>query len=226
MKGNNSFKRRCLHAVVRAMLNGFRLSSAKFRYQPAPWKSARISSTRDCTDRLELVTSHLPSDSQSLLDIGSNAGFFLVNLARHGLHCHGIEQDPDLCIFTSLTAYLMDLPTVTCECTTFDQPYVQRAPTFDIVLNFSVMHHVCMAQGLPYATDLLTALSRLTRRAMFFEMGHSEENADWAARLPKMTPSPEVWIGRWLTDCGFSKVRCIGQSTTTKPRPIFVCSHD
>jgi SAM-dependent methyltransferase len=163
---------------------------------------------------------------ETVLDIGSNAGYFLSRLAQMGYCVHGIERDPDLVYFTNAVALVSDCQRMSCECAILDDEFLARKSKFDIVLNFSVMHHVILHEGLETATRVLTNLAKLTRKEMYLEMGHSGEKSDWASRLPDMGSDPEDWIACWLKASGFSIVEKIGESKTTVPRPLFRCRHD
>lgn len=203
-----------------------RLSSSKFRYQPLPKSvllpGSSIGATRPCEDRWAMIKHHIPAGSKTVLDIGSNSGYYLFQFSDLGYLCHGIESDPDLVYFTSLQNYLLDAKGASCECGKFDLPFVQRMPCYDVVLCLSIMHHIIMAEGIDAAEAVLMGLVQKTNHVVFFEMGQSNETkADWSHRLPQMEPDPETWISQWLKTCGFKKVETIGTSQTTAPRYLF-----
>jgi SAM-dependent methyltransferase len=210
---------------MKGQCSALRLSSTKFRYQPLSSElttsGAHGSSTRECKDRLGLIVGHLPPEACNVLDIGSNAGYYLFELAKRGYVCHGIESDPDLVCYTSLMTYLMERGNVSCEAGELDLAYIARMPRYDVILCLSVMHHIILAEGLETANAILEKLATKTNHVLFFEMGQSNEiHADWSGRLPAMEPDPETWISGWLVKSGFRRVRTIGTSRTTAPRFI------
>jgi hypothetical protein len=169
-----------------------------------------------------MIKNHMPAESKTVLDIGSNSGYYLFRFADLGYLCHGIESDPDLVYFTSLQNYLLDTKGVSCECGKFDLTFVQHMPRYDVVLCLSIMHHIIMAEGIDVAEAALKGLAQKTNHVLFFEMGQSNETkADWSHLLPQMEPDPEAWISQWLRKCGFKKVETIGTSQTTVPRYLF-----
>lgn len=179
---------------------------------------------RESTDRLSVIVQHIPAAAKTVLDIGSNTGYFLFSLNEMGFYCHGLEIDPDLVHFTNLAAFIKGSRGLSCECGKLNKIYVDSMPPYDVVICLSVMHHIVMADGLDEATALLCGLAQKTKQVFFFEMGQSNEiMADWAKRLPAMSPTPERWIADWLARCGFKRVKNIGTSRTTVPRFIFAC---
>jgi hypothetical protein len=203
-----------------------RLSSAKFRYQPTPPTAAilssRLTSARRCDDRLAAIKQHFPPTGHNILDVGSNAGYYLFELAKNGYLCHGLERDPDLVCYTSLMCHAMGVSGVSCECGNLDPSFVERMPRYDVILCLSVMHHIILAEGMEIAQSILQQLALKTNRVLFFEMGQSNEiDADWATRLPAMEPDPETWISQWLVKSGFRHVKTIGTSRTTVSRFLF-----
>jgi SAM-dependent methyltransferase len=203
-----------------------RLSSSKFKYQPtlrtAIFPVYALERTRPCEDRWAIIRSFMPAESKTILDIGSNSGYYLFRFADLGYLCHGIESDPDLVFFTSLQNYILNTKSVSCECGKFDLQFVQYMPSYDVVLCLSLMHHIIMAEGIDVAEATLRGLAQKTNHVLFYEMGQSNETkADWSHRLPQMNPDPEVWISQWLIKCGFMKVKTIGTSQTTVPRYLF-----
>jgi SAM-dependent methyltransferase len=171
---------------------------------------------------LTIVKQHLPENSRNVLDLGSNTGYYLFELARLGYLCHGLEQDPDLVFYTSLVNHLVGIPGVSCECGRLDFSFLDRTPSYDVILCLSIMHHILMAKGMEFAEAILQSLVSKTNHVLFFEMGQSNEiHADWSKRLSLMEPDPETWISQWLIKSGFRHVKTIGTSYTTASRFLF-----
>jgi hypothetical protein len=219
-------KREFLKYLLKWEAGLLRLSSSKFRYQPTSrpvlLPGSHLRAARPSEDRWVMIKDHIPAGSKTVIDIGSNSGYYLVRFADLGYLSHGIESDPDLVYFTSLQNYLLDAKGVSCECGRFDLAFIQHMPRYDIVLCLSIMHHIIMSEGVNAAEAVLEGLAQKTNHVLFFEMGQSNETkADWFHRLPRMEPDPEVWISQWLRKCGFKKVETIGSSPTTVSRFLF-----
>ena len=220
------WKRYLLESFVRCEFSVLRLGSSKFRYQTLPRDltvfGPMLAPVRGCEDRISVIKNHLPRQSQNVLDIGSNAGYYLFELAKLGYLCHGLEADPDLVHYTALAAYLQKAKGVSCEWERLDLSYIERMPPYDVILCLSVIHHVMLSEGVGVAERILGGLASKTNHVMIYEMGQSNEiDADWSVRLPRMEPEPETWISQWLKQCGFRKVEMIGASPTTVPRFLF-----
>lgn len=182
-----------------------------------------IASARECRDRLESIVSHLPQERSNILDIGSNSGYYLFELARLEHLCHGIESDAELVCYTSLMTYLTNCKGVSCELGKLDLAAIERMPSCDVILFLSVMHHIILSEGMEIAQSIFRHLASKTNKVLFFEMGQSNElNADWSKRLPSMKPDPETWISQWLIRSGFRHVKTIGTSSTTVSRYLFM----
>jgi hypothetical protein len=209
-------KNKLLRLLLRSILEALRLSSAKFRYQPKTWTTNHKSlgnSDRVSEDRLRLIRPLLNSDDRNVVELGSNAGFFSIELGADGYRCHGVERDYDLIVYSTLTAYLRQVSHVSFECADLNLEFLESMQLYDVILNFSLMHHVILHRDLDYATRILTMLREKTKRVMFFEMGQSDEvAADWSGKLPAMAPNPEVWISNWLVESGFGSVTVVGGS--------------
>jgi hypothetical protein len=221
-----NWKKYILDSFVRCEFSALRFSSSKFRYQPLPRDFTGLgpilAPARACVDRLSFIKDHIPEQSRNVLDIGSNAGYYLFELAKLGYICHGLESDPDLVHYTALASYLQKAKGVSCEWGKLDLPYIERMPCYDVILCLSVMHHIILAEGMDFAEEVGRGLVEKTKHVMFYEMGQSNEiDADWSARLPRMEPAPEVWISQWLKRCGFARVKTIGTSTVSVPRFLF-----
>jgi hypothetical protein len=216
-------KRSLLRFSIEAQCRALRLYSAKFRYQPLPralsLSGTRMASTRECRDRLGYIVDNMPVQARNVLDIGSNAGYYLFELAKLGYLCHGMDCDPELVCYASLMAYLTECSGVSCEVGKLDLAFIERMPSYDVILCLSVMHHIILAEGMEIAKSILQQLVTKTNQVLFFEMGQSNEiAADWSNKLPLMEPDPETWISQWLIRSGFRHARTIGTSRTTVPR--------
>jgi O-antigen chain-terminating methyltransferase len=132
----------------------------------------------------DLISSHLKRPLR-VLDIGCAQGFFSFSLAEKGATVVGIDMDPkniDVC--ESLKALYPQ----------FDTNFrVDRAENvirglqdgqFDIVLGFSVLHHIVNDNGFYYALDLVKHLADRSG-LLIAELALKSEPLYWAKYLPE-----------------------------------------
>jgi tRNA (mo5U34)-methyltransferase len=90
------------------------------------------------------LSPHVPDDlsGMQVLDIGCNAGFFAIELARRGAHVTGIDHDPHYLRQASWAGRQFDLPGTL----TFEQGDVYglagAAGRYDLVLFLGVFYHL------------------------------------------------------------------------------------
>lgn len=132
-------------------------------------------------ERLEYVLDKLSIDSQSVVDIGGNTGFFSLELVRHGARSATlIEGNPDHSLFVSEAAKALgwqDKVTVENRYLNFGDDI--RSIKSDLCLLLNVLHHVGddfgdRSQPIERAKEnILTSLSSLARQTRFlvFQLG-------------------------------------------------------
>lgn len=111
------------------------------------------------------IASHLPErmDGWTVLDIGSNAGFYALELARRGAHVTALEPDPHFVRQARWAAHEFGLQDhITVRQRNLYQ-FARRAAPFDIVLFLGVFYH------LRYPLLGLDLAARLVRRLMVFQ---------------------------------------------------------
>lgn len=153
-----------------------------------------------------------------VLDLGCAQGFFSFSLAEKGAAVLGVDYDRkniDVC------------EAIRAECPGFDVSFQAdtvenvvnslRDGQFDLVLGFSVFHHIINAKGLRYTLGLLEKISQTTA-VIVAELALKEEPLYWARHLPE---DPRVLLR------SFPFVFEVAQNSTHLSdvvRPIFVAS--
>lgn len=102
-------------------------------------------------------------------------------------------------------------------------------PRFDIVICFSVLHHVIRHQGIDEARLFLQSLARITGKRFLFDMGSPDETAndpEWGRVLAFLKPDLVGNISELLESAGFTNVRHVADTpgyVSTCVRPLFIC---
>jgi hypothetical protein len=92
--------------------------------------------------------------------------------------------------------------------------FIRSLPKFDVVFFLSILHHVIIEHGVCYARNMMEAVRSKTEMRLIFDMGQSDEqDLEWSKSLPVMLPDPAAWITAFLSQCGFSRVDVIGDSS-------------
>jgi hypothetical protein len=181
-------------------------------YQPLPWvgidggRRAEGSRTRwraisEVLDRLE--------DVRTGMDIGANAGYFVVCLADRGIQTVAVESAP-VAYRTALYVISRSGVEGACVMTLEVGPRnVDLLPSVDAVICLSVWHHIVRAHGLEGATDVLRGIWAHTRRVLFFDTGENEITREWG--LPRMEPDAATWLTEYLSrTCEGSTIEHLG----------------
>ncbi|MBV7522596.1 methyltransferase domain-containing protein [Ensifer sp. ENS12] len=161
------------------------------KYQPI-YRHEELSNdaSRGSEDRLEQIVRVYDSLSAFLkrplrvLDIGCAQGFFSFTLAERGAVVTGIDMDQrnvDVCeCLKSLYPQLqVSFRTQRAERVVMDLKDGQ----YDIILGFSVFHHIIYENGLYYAIDLMSQIAQKTG-VLIAELALNSEPLYWAKHLP------------------------------------------
>jgi cyclopropane fatty-acyl-phospholipid synthase-like methyltransferase len=185
-------------------------------YQPIIKKGEIIpGADRNCLDRWNLIKNEIKNFSAaSLVDLGCAEGFYVLQAARE-CHCLSLGVDADIRRLIIANHQLIEekVQPAGFLLAEINQKFLEKLPTFDIVVFMSVMHHIMAESGEEYSRRLLEAMKRLAGKALIFEMGQSDETKNkWAKKLPDMGADPHSWIKKFILSAGYSKVIQIGMS--------------
>jgi 2-polyprenyl-3-methyl-5-hydroxy-6-metoxy-1,4-benzoquinol methylase len=191
-------------------------------YQPVPELGRRyVSANRSAgtTSRWGAMRPVIEGvHAETAADIGCNAGWFTLELARLGLATVGIEAHPPY-YRAAITALqrsgLRNAGVMVLELTPATLGLL--APV-DCVVFLSVWHHIVHEDGLEGASSFLRGLWERTNKVLFFETGESEEFRSSGFGLPEMEPDPKLWIGEYLSQtCEGAEVKWLGTHPSSGP---------
>jgi hypothetical protein len=198
--------------MQKLVLDGVWTEGEKVLYQPIQtadfgqvWKRPR-----KCVDRLQmmehwLAKNGIQSDGSRYIDLGSNYGWFVSQMASAGFDAHGAERDV-FGINTGAIAYDLDPARIhKLELTRFLKSCEEK---YDVVSCFSVLHHFALGKSRTTAEELISLISSVTGKVLFFDTGQAHENwfkhslADWT----------DEYIPNWIVEnSSFTKVEMIGR---------------
>jgi 2-polyprenyl-3-methyl-5-hydroxy-6-metoxy-1,4-benzoquinol methylase len=195
------------HAQLRLLIE------SQGTYQPVlRGGSFQGSDPRDCVERWRVIEPHMPQNAGSAADLGCGQGYFSLRLAERGLVTIGVDSSGPLVDMAWRQARLNGVKGVGFVNASVSPEFVDRMPAVDVVIFFSLMHHLMYLNSVEWCADLLRRLRPKVKQAMFFDMGQSNEPFhEWAALLPDMGSDPAAWIVRFLADNGFTNSEVIGQ---------------
>lgn len=182
--------------------------------------------SRLCQDREEVVICtaknlkrHNDKKRPKVLDIGCAQGYFSLKLDELGCEVDAIDYfapNIDLCKYLN-ERYERKVNFKLAELTI---EYVEAIPDgyYDIVLLFSVIHHVAYFRGYDYAVALISRLA-LKTKILLSEFALKEEPVYWNTTLP-------IDSRDWLKSFSFNKeIARFGTHLSSVKRPLFFSSN-
>lgn len=201
---------RLLHLLDRAQLK--LLVTTQGAYQPV-LRHGRFEGAdpRSCEARWNVIEAHVPPDARTAVDLGCAQGFFCLKLAARGLTAIGVDSGGSIIDTAWRQARLNDLKGVGFINDDISHDFIDRMPEVDVVIFLSLMHHFMYLNDVAWCAELLRRLRPKVKKAMFFDMGQSNEPFhEWSAWLPDMGTDPGAWLVRFLAENGFPDSKVIG----------------
>lgn len=167
----------------------------------------------------------------NLLDIGCAEGFFARRAAlKHNLFAVGCEYNWRPLGIGAAIAELKDEQGYGFVRVLLTPDTLKKLPKFDMVICFSILHHLIRARGEGVGLEFLRSCVQTTGKCFLFDMGTPEETLNsWASDLNFLknnSRSIEKNIKIYLKQAGFKHVSCLGQAlgyNSDAFRPIFLC---
>ena len=154
---------------------------------------------------------------RTVMDVGANAGYFPIELARDGIRAVAVDFEPTL-LRTMLTAVRRNAveDRVAVMALRIGPDSVELLPTVDAVICLSIWHHLVRDHGLAAADEILAALWERSRAVLIFDTGEREMGADF--RLPAMEPDARTWVAGHLAEvCAGGTVEHLGTHAAFDP---------
>jgi SAM-dependent methyltransferase len=187
-------------------------------YQPLPWFGIHAAGrAAGVESRWRAIEAALTGrDVRTGLDLGSNAGYFTIRLARRGVSTVGVEPDSRYFRILRFAVKRLGLRNVGCLDMDVTPITASLLPSADAVFFLSVWHHMVRYHGLDGASSILGEVWAKTRQVLFFETGEMEMPARF--RLPDMSPEPRVYLEKYLAEhCPGGRVEHLGRHDAFTP---------
>lgn len=182
-------------------------------------------SSRHCEQREEVVVNIIKKYQQKLgkknlriLDLGCAQGYYSFSLAAQGCVVEGIDLlDQNI----SLCKVLQKENQLDCcfrkEKITLEMVQMLEDKKYDVILLFSVIHHICNEYGFEYARKLLETLVQKCT-FMLTELALKEEPLYWRERLPED-------YSVWFENIAFFDEQAFFETHLSEfRRPLLFCS--
>lgn len=180
--------------------------------------------SRNCYDRwihVEKVATQLRQQlgrPLRVLDLGCAQGFFSLKLALAGDEVIGIDRETaNIALCMRLAQHVnRQLYFIQADFVAWLTKY--SGEQFDLVLMFSILHHLCYEQGLPAACQAIATISAQTK-VLLIETARHDEPPRWAKAQPK---NPRQFLQHFAY---VEKIAEHGTHLSTLTRPTFFCSN-
>jgi cyclopropane fatty-acyl-phospholipid synthase-like methyltransferase len=198
-------------------------------YQPIWAGQVRSRKTiRNCEDRWEMVRATVAATgAKNLIDLGCAEGYFVRKAGELGCFALGVDRDYNRLGLIEAARMIDRSERSGFILSNIDEDLLSRLPQFDVVLCFSVMHHIIRHNSVEYGLARLRQMRSITRKAFLFDMGQTNEvSTGWADKLPYMGDDPVPWISSFLKEGGFNNIEVIGETDAYRDdvkRYVFRC---
>jgi SAM-dependent methyltransferase len=170
-------------------------------------------------------------NARNLLDIGCAEGYMISRVAKEcGVFALGLEMDRRRIRVGNATSELDGDHDYGIVPARVGPELLRRLPKFDVVVCFSVLHHVIRGGGMEAGTEFLEAIRTITGRRFVFDMDSPKETAndpEWADVLGFFEGEVTSRNKEFLQSAGFVNVTHVGDTpgyVQSAVRPVFICS--
>jgi len=167
---------------------------------------------RGSAKKLKAILSNFPENSKTIIDIGSNNGFFSISLALKDFCVIGYEPDCELVKVAEFTSHRLKIGKVAFFNIGIDFQNIDFVPESDVSLVLSVFHRWVEMFGYNTAIKMLEIIWQKTRKAMFFELPNTIENRKIAKWMPNMgndIQECEIFMKKMLENLNSSEVELL-----------------
>jgi hypothetical protein len=178
-------------------------------YQPLMHPDLAFIPSRVGDDRLPLFLGVLPAPPATVVDIGSNKGFFCHELERRGYHCIAIERSDKEAYFLQMIHDAGDRRFEVVHGAAQDFDWSRRV---DAVLALNVFHHFLKTEA--SFDELVGLLSRIDAETMVFEP-HLPDDPQMRSAYRNF--APEEFVAFVLEHSGFTGSEHLGSAIDGRP---------
>jgi hypothetical protein len=185
-------------------------------YQPNPFDKSSNVKSRNTFDRYNAVFDNLPDAPKTLLDLGCNRGFFVLNASRSGIFSLGIDHDKFELLYAKSISEIHNASNALFMHSEINQNLINNLPRFEMIVCTSIFHHWVRIYGKESSFQMMQGIADKTIKYLVFETGQNNETETrFYKYLEFMGDSYENWVTSFLLGLGFNKVKKIGMYGTT-----------
>lgn len=153
---------------------------------------------------------------RTALDLGSQVGFFTLQLAERQIPTVAVEMEPRHYRILLAALRRLKLTHVGVLAMEFTPRTAPLLPSTDAVVFLSVWHHLVRWHGEDQARAMLRVVWSRTQQVLFFETGENEMPARY--HLPDMGADPRAWLtGMLEQECAGGTVGFLGRHSAFDP---------
>lgn len=160
--------------------------------------------------RFEIIKSHLSIKPGTILDIGSNWGYFCHKFEEEGFHCYAVESSPVNLHFLRKLREAENRIFEIIDKSIFE--YREKSD-FDVVLALNILHHFLKKKDLYF--KLIELLKKVKMSELYFQTPRSDENQ---MRGAYKNYNPEEFVDFILKNSCLDEAELIGVAVG---RPIY-----
>jgi hypothetical protein len=147
---------------------------------------------------------------RTAVDVGANAGYFAIELARTGVSVLAVDASAGQCRTAALAVRRSGIQNVGVLHLELNAQTAVLLPPADAVLCLSVWHHVVGHHGMPAADDFIGELWARAGKLLVFDTGEGEMGPEFG--LPDMGPDAHAWLTTYLAArCPGGRVELLGR---------------
>lgn len=168
------------------------------------------------------------NDVKNLIDIGCAEGFFVrkAYIDKH-IFALGLDIDQKRIRIGQAYADINQEKGYGFVCKNVNPDTLCLLPKFDVVICFSVLHHIIALNGIGEGHRFLKSLINITRKCLIFDMGSPREKShDWATKLTFLNDDIPGKTKELLESAGFINVKYVADTyghNNDEKRPLFIC---
>ena len=143
---------------------------------------------------LPFILDNVTKANCSILDIGSNLGFYSESLAKNGAFVTGIEADFSSFVLSDFAARYHKINNCAYYPLLLSPDNINSLPRYDVVLLLNVFHHWCTSYGTSSGQTMLSSLWNKTNDKLILSINNAPKYRK------AMGLNNEVSLEDWLSE--------------------------